>query len=64
MKKEKIYRNKCPKCGGDVTVDRYSDTGVELFCVTCGNRKDFIDLNNLINVRDTLEKRIKYGIIE
>ena len=51
MKHQKIYRKMCPRCKGDVTVENYRDTGDELYCISCGERRAFNKINLLLNVR-------------
>ena len=60
-KKHPIFYNACPRCGGTVTVEDVGDgDGLELFCIVCSNRRDFVELNTLLNVRTSLINRLKF----
>ena len=53
-----FFQKSCKKCGGDVTLDSYEneDESYDLYCIQCGNRRDFFDANIMATLYKRLEK--------
>ena len=55
INKRPIFYNACPRCNGTVTAEDIGEgDGLELYCVVCGNRRDFHKVNFLLNYKDKL----------
>ena len=56
-----IFYRACPKCKGDVALNLI-DNVCELYCIVCGNRKDFTKVNTLLELKmELMNREVKNG---